>query len=150
MSAECAICQKHVGVGPLRGELVGRTEAFWVWHAPAEADGRTRLGHLIVESDRHAPYLADLTDDEAADLGLLRTRLAHALRDALGVEFVLAAVIGLSVAHFHEHIYARPTREPVDVAWHASDELLDLVDDAALRLLTETLWPAFDGDDRNG
>ena len=144
------ICAKHRRDGPLKGELIGRTTLFWVWHGPPEDEGRTRLGHLIVESDRHARYLADLTDEEAAELGRLRTRLARALRDALGAEYVLAAVIGLGVAHFHEHIYARPTREPVDVAWHASDELLDLVDDAALRLLTETLRPAFDGDDRNG
>ncbi|HEY7025084.1 MAG TPA: hypothetical protein VH371_09005 [Candidatus Limnocylindrales bacterium] len=142
---ECRICQKHVGEGPLTGALVGRTSLFWVWHAPAEADGRTRLGHLIVESDRHTPYLADLTVPEAVELGVLRTRLAHALRAALGAEFVMAAVIGMGVAHFHEHIYARPTRQPDDVGWYDSDQLLDLGDDAAVERLSGQLKPALEG-----
>ena len=142
---DCAICQKHAGGGPLKGLLVGRTPRFWVWHAPSESDGRTRLGHLIVESDRHAPYLADLTPEEASEFGWLRTRLAHALREALGAEFVMAAVIGMGVAHFHEHIYARPTRQPDDIGWYDSDQLLELGDDAALRRLTEQLKPALEG-----
>lgn len=142
--SDCQICQKHVGEGPLKGILVGRTKRFWVWHAPAEDEGRTRLGHLIVESDRHVPYLADLTADEAADLGRLRTRLSFALRTALNAEFVMAAVIGMGVAHFHEHIYARPAREPGDVAWYDSDTLLERGDDAALNRLSEQLKPVLE------
>jgi len=142
---DCVICAKHRGEGPLEGELVGQTPWLWVWHAPAEADGRTRLGHLIVESDQHAPHLADLTEDEATELGRLRTRLASSLREATGADFVLAAVIGLGIAHFHEHIYARPTREPNDVAWHDSDQLLPLVDDEAVRGLAERLRGALQG-----
>jgi hypothetical protein len=56
----------------------------------------------------------------------------------------------MGVAHFHEHIYARPTREPKDVGWHSSDELLELVGDATLRRLTEELRPALEGVDSNG
>src|SRR5690242_10537623 len=108
----CPICQKHAGEGTLRGELVGRTALFWVWHAPAEESGKTRLGHLIIESHRHAAYMSDLNPEEAAALGQLRTRLANGLKQDLGVDFVLAAVIGLGVDHFHEHLYSRPHRQP--------------------------------------
>jgi ATP adenylyltransferase len=139
---DCAICQKHVGEGPLKGVLVGRTVRFWVWHAPPEADGRTRLGHLIVESDSHVPYLADLTDEAAAELGQLRTALARALRDALSAEYVMAAVIGMGVAHFHEHIFARPSRQRDDVDWYDSDQLLELADEAELERLSERLRSA--------
>jgi len=59
--ADCPICQKHAGEGPLRGELVGRTPLFWVWSSPPEDSGKTRLGHLIVESHRHVAYMTDLT-----------------------------------------------------------------------------------------
>jgi diadenosine tetraphosphate (Ap4A) HIT family hydrolase len=144
MDDGCSICLKHVGRGPLKGQLVGRSGAFWVWHAPPEEDGRTRLGHLLIESDNHVPYLADLTPDQAAELGRLRARLASVLRTALHAEFVMATVIGMGVAHFHEHVYARPTREPDDVRWHDSDQLLELVDDAALERLSETLRPVLE------
>jgi ATP adenylyltransferase len=142
--SDCQICLKHVGEGPLTGALIGRTKQFWVWHAPVESDGRTRLGHLIIESDRHSPYLADLTYEEAAELGRLRTRIAHSLRSALDAEFVMAAVIGMGVAHFHEHIYARPTREPDDVGWYDSDQLLALGDDDAVKELSDQLKPALE------
>lgn len=148
--SDCAICQKHQGTGPLKGSLVGRTHQFWIWHAPPESDGRTRLGHLIVESDRHVPYLADLTADEAADLGRLRTRVSSALRTALNAEFVMAAVIGMGVAHFHEHIYARPARQPDEVGWYDSDQLLELVDDDALKRLSYQLVSALEGVSASG
>jgi len=74
----------------------------------------------------------------------LRTRLARALKDELEAEFVLAAVIGLGVDHFHEHLYARPHREPADVQWYASDELLELVDDDAVMALAVKLRPLVD------
>jgi ATP adenylyltransferase len=130
--SDCPICQKHAGKGPLRGELVGRFGAFWVYHAPREDDGRTRLGHLFIESDRHAPHLADLTIAEATELGPLRTRLAAALREASDADYVFAAVIGTGVDHFHEHIFARYRGTPADVPWHQSDEVAPLVDDAAI------------------
>jgi diadenosine tetraphosphate (Ap4A) HIT family hydrolase len=99
----------------------------------------TRLGHLLIESDGHVPYLADLGVDESGELGRLRTRLADALPSALGAEFVFACVIGTGVAHFHEHLLARPTREPADVAWYDSDELLELGDAEAVGRLTNDL-----------
>jgi ATP adenylyltransferase len=145
MAGECAICAKHLGQGPLKGELVGRTLLFWVWHVPPADNGMTRVGHLIIESDRHVPYLADLNDDESTELGRLRTRLAHALREALDADFVVATVIGFGVAHFHEHLSGRPHREPANVGWYDSDELLEAGDDAAVRDLVDKLRPAVEG-----
>ena len=118
----CEICRKHRGDGPLKGQLVARLEGFWVYHAPPGEDGLAPLGYLYVESDRHAPYLADLTAEEAAAVGRLRSQLAAALREALDPEFVFAAVIGRGVAHFHEHLFARHRGTSADVPWDASDE----------------------------
>jgi diadenosine tetraphosphate (Ap4A) HIT family hydrolase len=122
VAGECAICAKHRGEGPLQGELIGRTERFWVYHAAAKEDGQAALGHLFIESNRHAPYLGDLTDAEAAELGALRSRLAAALREQLDAEFVFAAVIGRGHAHFHEHLLARHRGTPDEVPWDESDE----------------------------
>ena len=124
----CEICRKHRGAGPLGGQLIGRVDGFWVYHAPPDESGLTALGYLSIESDRHAGYLADLTDEEAEALGRLRSRLAAALRETLDPELVLAAVIGRGMAHFHEHLFCRHRGTPQGVPWHASDEAAPRVD----------------------
>ena len=124
MAGECDICLKHQGRGPLSGHLIGRSDGFWVYHAMADEDGMARLGWLFIESDRHVPYLADLNADEAAALGVLRTRLANALRKEVGAELVLTFVIGMGMAHFHEHLVPRSAATPREVPWYDSDEAL--------------------------
>ncbi|HSL98363.1 MAG TPA: hypothetical protein VK831_07310 [Candidatus Deferrimicrobiaceae bacterium] len=139
MTGDCQICEKHRGAGPLGGLLVLRTERFWIYHAPADDAGLAPLGHLFIEADRHAPYLADLTSDEAAELGRLRTELARAIRAELGAEFVFAAVIGTGMAHFHEHLLARHPGTSADVPWHQSDEAAPGADAEAVAALAERL-----------
>lgn len=124
MGDECVICQKHRGEGPLTGQLIARVDEFWVYHAMRDEDGLSRLGWLFIESDRHAPYLWDLTDMEAANLGRLRTRLTRSLRDELGAEFVITLVIGMGIAHFHEHLVPRMPGTPKEISWHESWEAL--------------------------
>ena len=70
MGSDCQICAKHRGEGPLGGELVTRIDGFWIYHAPAGKDGLASLGHLLIESDRHAPYLDNLNKTEAGGPGL--------------------------------------------------------------------------------
>jgi diadenosine tetraphosphate (Ap4A) HIT family hydrolase len=120
--ADCPICAKHQGEGSLGGELVARLDGFWVYHAEPGEDGRASLGYLFIESDRHAPHLDDLTDEEATALGRLRTRLARALRAEVGASFVFTAVIGRNMDHFHEQVVARFPDTPAKVPWHQSDE----------------------------
>jgi ATP adenylyltransferase len=141
---DCPICAKHRGAGPLRGELIGRWETFWVYHAPPDASGLASLGHLFIETDRHAPYLADLTESEAAALGRLRTRLADALRASVEADFVLAAVIGTGVAHFHEHVFARFRGTPEGVPWHESDAAAPRADQATVKDLARRLEDALE------
>jgi diadenosine tetraphosphate (Ap4A) HIT family hydrolase len=118
---------------------VAHLEGFSIYHAPAGEDGLASLGHLFIESDRHAAYLDDLTDAEAAALGRLRTRLARAMRAEHDVEHVFAAVIGRGIPHFHEHLFTRHRGTPADVPWHQSDDVAprvdrDVVADLARRL----------------
>ena len=133
----CDICRKHRGEGPLRGELVVFSDGFWLYHAPPDNSGLAPLGYFFLESDRHAPYFADLTDQEASALGRLRSRVAAALREALDPEFVFAAVIGQGMAHFHEHVFARHRGIGADVPWYASDEAAPRADEARVRQLVE-------------
>ncbi len=82
-------------------------------------------GYLFVETIRHAPTLADLTDDEAAAVGWAARRAAAALRAELAPEFVFSAITGRSVDHFHQHVLARPTGTPPDTHWFDVDSWSD-------------------------
>jgi ATP adenylyltransferase len=139
MESECVICLKHQGRGPLTGQLIGRIGDFYVYHAKTDDQGLSPLGWLFIESVRHVPYVADLTDEEASALGRLRTHLARALRIELGAEFVLTFVLGIGVAHFHEHLVPRMPGTSADVAWYASDEALPKGDAAQVKSLAEGL-----------
>jgi len=139
MTEECQICAKHRGEGTLRGELVARLNGFWIYHAPPGEDGLAPLGYLFIESDRHAPHLDDLSDEESAALGRLRTRLARALRNEGGPEYVFTAVVGRGVSHFHEHMFARYPDTPQDVPWQRSDEFAPRADTNEVRNLARRL-----------
>ncbi len=145
MPHDCLICAKHQGEGPLGGELIARVNGFWIWHAPVGEDGTASLGHLIVESNRHAPYLDDLTDEEAGNLGRLRARLTGVLRDEIRPDFVFAAVIGQRVPHFHEHLICRLPGTPEDVPWHASDDAAPRVDAASVADLARRIRARLEG-----
>jgi ATP adenylyltransferase len=147
--ATCDICRKHRGEGPLGGQLIGQVDGFWVYHAPPDESGLTALGYLYIESDRHAGYLADLTDEEAEALGRLRSRLAAALRETLDPELVLAAVIGRGQAHFHEHLFCRHRGTPDGLPWHASDEAAPRVDLQGIAKLVDQLKETLE-DTRSG
>lgn len=79
------------------------------------------LGHLYVETIRHVPSIADLSDDEAAKVGWAVVRGARALRDELDVERVFAAVIGTAVPHVHQHLIVRRRGTPPAARWHQVD-----------------------------
>lgn len=138
----CDLCRKHRREGTQQGELIGIVDGFWVYHSPPDETGLASLGYLYLESDRHAPYLADLTDEEAAALGRLRARLAAALREAFDPEFVFAAVIGRGIAHFHEHLFVRHRGTAPDVPWDRSDEAAPRADQARVDELVRRLRAA--------
>jgi ATP adenylyltransferase len=138
---DCVICAKHRGEGPLGGERVWEDDHVVVFHA-----GPGFLGHLFVETKRHAPYVSDLTDAEAAAVGRAVAHGARALRYEIGAEFVISAVIGTGVAHFHQHLVSRYPDTPADVRWHESDEWGGAPhgDDHAIAELAARLRPYFD------
>ena len=70
---DCIICQKHRGEGPLTGQLIARVGAYEIWSARTDEDGRAPLGYLFIESESHVQFVTDLSDEDAAALGLLRT-----------------------------------------------------------------------------
>jgi ATP adenylyltransferase len=122
----CLICAKHRGEGPLiGGVMVWEDEHSLVFHRPPGETGTTVLGYLFVESRRHVPYLADLTDGEAAGIGRTVKRAALGLRTELNADFVFSAVAGMSHAHFHQHVFARHPGTPAEYGWMKGDQWPD-------------------------
>ncbi len=107
------------------GGAVGGDELVVVSHVSPDAPGQdgapVYLGHLVVEPRRHAPGLADLTDAEAASIGLWAGRGSRALRE-LGAEHVYSAVIGHAVDHLHLHLWPRHPGTPREFWWQRVDE----------------------------
>jgi ATP adenylyltransferase len=117
MAADCIICAKHRGEGPLTGELVWQDEHVLVYHRAPDDEGTAVLGHVFVETRRHAPFVDSLTEAEAAAVGVAAWRAARALRAELRPEFVFSAIIGRGVPHFHQHVFARHEGTPDEFTW---------------------------------
>jgi histidine triad (HIT) family protein len=70
-------------------------------------------GHMLVVPHTHAPYLADLQEEEGAQLFRVAHRLAGAVRKSgvkcEGVNFFLAdgVAAGQEVFHVHLHVFPR-------------------------------------------
>ena len=59
---DCPICAKHRGVGALvGGPLIWQDDHVLVFHKPPSRTGRAFLGHLFIETRRHAPHIDELT-----------------------------------------------------------------------------------------
>jgi histidine triad (HIT) family protein len=121
--AECFVCLKHRDRGLLMpGGPVAEDELVLVSHVVSPTalgrDGTNAfLGRLFVEPRRHAPGLADLTDNEAAMVGRWCARASQALRDVAGAEHVYAAVIGDDIPHLHVHLLPRYPGTPREYWW---------------------------------
>ena len=103
----CFVCRKHHGATDIPGGAIFEDDTIYVGAAQPDADGTTYLGYVFVEPKRHAPTLADLTDEEGAALGRTVARMSRAMRDVLGVVHVYAFVFGDNAPHVHIHLIGR-------------------------------------------
>ncbi len=85
--SDCLICRKHSGAFSIPGGAIYTDDSLYASHAHfAEGQNTAYLGWLVVETRRHIPGLADLSDDEGQALGLLIARLSRALKAATNIE----------------------------------------------------------------
>ncbi len=105
-SAGCFICQKHRGEIVVPGGAIYEDTLVYAGHVGA-GQGSVYLGHLIAELKRHAPGLAEQTNEEAQALGALVARLSRALKASEGAEHIYLFVFGDQVPHLHLHIVPR-------------------------------------------
>ncbi len=104
----CIICQKQRGAFVVPGGPIYQDDLFMVWHAyTPQKTTHWYLGWLFVELRRHVPELADLTDAEAAQMGLLIARISRVLMSVVQAEHVYCFVMGDGVPHVHLQILPR-------------------------------------------
>jgi histidine triad (HIT) family protein len=124
--ADCFICRKHRGLETVPGGALYEDDLVYAGHAQIRPSQATAyLGYLMAEPKRHAPKLPDLTDAEAAALGVLAVRLSRALRDVAGAEHVYLFGRGDGVAHVHLHVVARYPGAPRECYGPRVDEWPD-------------------------
>ena len=80
----CMACELSAGRLPLPGGLIHRTDHWLIEHCI----GPLGLGTLIVKPQRHVTAVADLSDDEARELGPLLRRASAVARDLVDAEQV--------------------------------------------------------------
>lgn len=110
---DCVVCQKHRGKRPLAGGIIFENELILISHAQLFGDEKDHyLGHLFIETKRHVPGLADLTEEEAAAVGIFTSRMAGALLHTFEMVHVYSFVIGDGAPHFHVHVIGRYVGAP--------------------------------------
>lgn len=104
---KCFICEKHDRGADVPGGVIYDDGVIYAGHThPLDAEDAA-LGYLMVEPRRHVSLLGDLTDEEAAAMGVVVNRLSRALRDVIGAEHVYSFVFGDRVPHLHVHLAPR-------------------------------------------
>ena len=86
--ADCYICRKHRGEITIPGGAIYEDDLLYAGHIKIDEQQPTYLGYLMIETKRHTPGLAELTDAEAQAIGLLAARLSRALKASEGAEHV--------------------------------------------------------------
>ncbi len=108
---ECKFCQISSGTAPTAGGTIYEDELVYASHYSHD-EMPVYLGYLVVQTKRHAPTFADLTDCEAKAVGLLITRLSQALKACVGAERSYVVFFGEVVPHLHVLVTARYPNTP--------------------------------------
>jgi diadenosine tetraphosphate (Ap4A) HIT family hydrolase len=107
----CMACDVLAGRIAAPGGVICETEHWTVDHAVP----RWIRGWLIVKPSRHVEGLAELSPDEAAELGPLIRAASAALVRVLQPERVYVLSLGEEVHHIHWHVIPRYRELPANV-----------------------------------
>lgn len=115
MAINCFICDKHALGDDVPGGVLYDDGLIYAGHTHPLSTDDAALGYLMVEPRRHAARLGDLTDDEAAGVGVVANRLSRALREVAGADHVYSFVFGDHVPHLHVHLAPRYPGTPPEL-----------------------------------
>jgi len=91
----------------VRGGIIHEDDLVYAGHLLPSDLIEVYLGYVMIEPKRHVTGLGELTNEEAAALGVLVNRLSRALKDSEGAEHVYSFVLGDEVPHLHIHLVPR-------------------------------------------
>ncbi len=103
----CAVCQKHQTYENLPGKAVFQNAHLFIAHFPSVSEEPAHYGHVIIEMKKHIISPAQMTEEEAADLGIWIHKLSRALESSLGAEHTYVVRIGDKTKHLHFHLVPR-------------------------------------------
>ncbi|WP_226672134.1 HIT family protein [Rossellomorea aquimaris] len=106
MEKDCFICDKHAGDIETSGVCIYEDDYVYVGHIDRKGKPNY-LGHIMIDLKRHAPSLADMTEEEAKRFGITMARVSKALMESEQAEHIYSLVSGNSVPHLHMHLVAR-------------------------------------------
>ena len=115
---ECQFCQIQQGLVSVPGGQVYEDELVSAHHY-SQGEESIYMGYLVVQTRRHVPTFAELTDAEAQAVGLLITRLGRALKACVGAERTYIVFYGEVVPHLHVLLTARYPGTPPEY-WRSS------------------------------
>lgn len=132
--------------GPLVSPRIFEDDFVVVSHRPPPPHGRSVPGYVFVETRRHVSGLPSLSEPEALAIAHAVWCVSRALDSELTPEFVFSAIAGLSVPHFHQHVFVRPFGAPSSVSWNDVDSWDDAprVDEVELTLLCRRIALGFE------
>ena len=119
---DCVVCREVAGEVELPGGPLWDDELVFAFHVPPLHEPEPLLGHLLVVPRRHADTWADLTDAEAARIGLVAAHLGRALRSVIDPERIYSLVVGHGADHFHLHLVPRYPGTPAELDLLHADE----------------------------
>ena len=110
----CPICVKHQTLPEHTGDVIEERGGLTLTHFPFLKDEPATKGRLVVEPKRHVEDFSDLSEEEAAALGLLIKSGIMRLTIGLHAEHVYVFRINDKVAHLHFHLVPRFPGVPKD------------------------------------
>jgi diadenosine tetraphosphate (Ap4A) HIT family hydrolase len=113
-TTDCYSCARSAEIDQLPPRERVASDDLW---RVAHAFNTALPGWLVLMPRRHITAIAELTDAEAAALGLWQVRLSRALTAALGCSKTYVAQIAEAegFSHVHFHIVPRPTDLPAEL-----------------------------------
>ena len=118
----CDVCREIAGEIELPGGLLWDTALVLAFHVPPLLEPSPLLGHLLLTTRRHADTWADLSSDEASEIGIACATLGRGLRSLTNAERLYSAVIGHHSPHFHLHLFPRYPGTPSQYSFLHVDE----------------------------
>lgn len=109
MMHDCVVCRTVQGLTPPLGGIV-YASAHWMFYLRAQPLLVAGQGFVVLK--RHCEDMAELSDDEASDLGPMLRHVAHALNATIAPARVHLAVYAEEVRHLHFHVTPRMPAHP--------------------------------------